>query len=576
MIQASAMEAVCQVGLLGGFTVEVSGRRIPDDAWRHRRGADLVKVLALAPGHRLHREQVMQVLWPDFPAEAAGANLRKATYFARRALGGESAIGVQGGMISLWPGDELVVDVEEFERTAPGDPEAAIALYGGDLLPGDRYADWTEPHRERLRRRFLDLLRSAEDWERVLEFDHADEEAHRALMRAHLEAGRRQAAIRQFERLRQTLRTDLGVGSQPETVALFERALDAGVEPLTPRERAQALIARGLVHWNLWELDDAERIARQARAFALEHGLGRELGEASTLLGLAALARRSWREVFRAEFLDVVEKAPEHARFVLDGHLCMAVGSLYAWDGEATARLARELLAVAERAGTAHGQALMRLLIGGMDLFAGRIEDAEALLSEALALYRSVGSGSGEALSLLWLAEAALAGDRRGEAAGLLARARPLADASDLAAHLQVRVFAGMVRSAVGVEEQLDLVAEAERALVRSQVCGPCSIGYRVASAIACAESGEIGRARRCLGEAERLAGLWRGGPWLAATWEARAHLRRAEGDSERANALLQEAHNLFAESGRPLDASRCLATVTGVGLSGPGRAGRR
>jgi hypothetical protein len=120
-----------------------------------------------------------------------------------------------------------------------------------------------------------------------------------------------------------------------------------------------------------------------------------------------------------------------------------------------------------------------------------------------------------------------------------------------------------MVRSAEGIDEQLALVEEAERTLVRPEVCGPCSIGFCVASAIACARCGEIGKARKCLNEAERLAGLWRGGPWLAATWEARAHLRLAEGDPGQAAALMREAANLFKESGRPLDASRCAAGLT-------------
>jgi DNA-binding SARP family transcriptional activator len=40
----------------------------------------------LSPGHRLHREQVMDVLWPELDPAAAAANLRKAVHEARRVL----------------------------------------------------------------------------------------------------------------------------------------------------------------------------------------------------------------------------------------------------------------------------------------------------------------------------------------------------------------------------------------------------------------------------------------------------------------------------------------------------------
>jgi hypothetical protein len=74
-------------------------------------------------------------------------------------------------------------------------PDAAD-LYGGDLLPDDRYESWlAEPHR-RLRQRYLDLLRAGALWERLSDEDPTDEQAARALMRAHLDAGERREAIR--------------------------------------------------------------------------------------------------------------------------------------------------------------------------------------------------------------------------------------------------------------------------------------------------------------------------------------------------------------------------------------------
>ena len=84
--------------LLGGFRVEVDGRPVPAEAWRHRRGADLVKLLALTPGHALHREQVIDALWPDLDPRAGPANLRKAVHFTRRAIGTEHALAAAVGL----------------------------------------------------------------------------------------------------------------------------------------------------------------------------------------------------------------------------------------------------------------------------------------------------------------------------------------------------------------------------------------------------------------------------------------------------------------------------------------------
>src|SRR3712207_4624611 len=60
-----------EVRLLGEFAVLVDSRAVPPDAWPQRRAADLVKVLALAPGHRLARDEVLEALWPQLGADAA-------------------------------------------------------------------------------------------------------------------------------------------------------------------------------------------------------------------------------------------------------------------------------------------------------------------------------------------------------------------------------------------------------------------------------------------------------------------------------------------------------------------------
>src|ERR671937_650000 len=150
------MAKACFIRLQGGFRVEVDGRPVPPDAWRRRKGADLVKLLALAPRHRLHREQVMESLWPERESEPGTANLRKAIHYARRALGDVAAIRLEGDMLVLWPTGDLQVDIEVAEATAANalatgrDLEAAADLFTGELLPEDRYAPWAEAARERL------------------------------------------------------------------------------------------------------------------------------------------------------------------------------------------------------------------------------------------------------------------------------------------------------------------------------------------------------------------------------------------------------------------------------------------
>jgi DNA-binding SARP family transcriptional activator len=107
---------------------------VADQLWPRSRAKAVVKLLALSPDHRLHREQLMELLWPGLASAAAGANLRKAVHFARRALGPEHlqlrerVLGIEA--IDLW------IDVDAFTAAAAsGLVDEAIDLYGGELLP---------------------------------------------------------------------------------------------------------------------------------------------------------------------------------------------------------------------------------------------------------------------------------------------------------------------------------------------------------------------------------------------------------------------------------------------------------
>jgi DNA-binding SARP family transcriptional activator len=244
-----------RIGLFGGFRVEVGGRSIPEEAWRQRKPAALVKLLALAPRHRLHREQVMDALWPELAPAPAGANLRKALHYARRlavSSTGEPLIESAGELVAL-PADRLSVDVDEFRSAADrarrsGGLDAyaeAIELHRDGLLPGDRYEDWAIGPREELLLEYLSLL---EEEAALLESrgdvagatravsllitaDPLQEAAHVRLMRLLALAGRRADAMRQYEHLRDAIGGEPG----PEAQRLYEevRARQTGEPELT-------------------------------------------------------------------------------------------------------------------------------------------------------------------------------------------------------------------------------------------------------------------------------------------------------------------------------------------------------
>ena len=113
------MSRNAEITLLGTFDVVLDGSRVAADAWPRRQAASLVKVLALSPGRQRHREQVIDVLWPDFSVVEVAPRLHKAAHYARAAMGGDRrAVVLRGETVALLPDAEVVVDVDVFEARA--------------------------------------------------------------------------------------------------------------------------------------------------------------------------------------------------------------------------------------------------------------------------------------------------------------------------------------------------------------------------------------------------------------------------------------------------------------------------
>ena len=223
-----------QVRLLGGFTVVVNGAPKPTGRWTRRQAAALVKRLALSPGGRLHRDRVVDALWPDATLDVALPRLHKAAHYARRDLGDRDAVVLRDEVVALFPYATLEVDAITFEAAAdaalaakPVSPEACanVLKLAGELLPENLAEWWLEEPRERLRLRAAELLRGARRWTDLLRVDPANEEAHVELLREAVVSGDRTNAFRRYARMEQVLGTEFGISPGREAIALRQRLL---------------------------------------------------------------------------------------------------------------------------------------------------------------------------------------------------------------------------------------------------------------------------------------------------------------------------------------------------------------
>lgn len=250
-----------QAWLLGGFRVLVGDRTVEEDEWRLRKAASLVKLLALAPGHRLHREQILEGLWPGLRPEAATNNLRHALHVARGVLDPTSGVASrllrrQNEHLALFPDGTVWTDVGAFEDAAaaarrardPAAYRAALGLYAGDLLPGDPYEDWAEGRRMDLWGLCLSLLSelaalheergdygpAIEALQKATSMEPTREEAHAGLMRLYAITGRRGEALGQYERLAQALSREFAAEPSPASRRLREEISAGQVPPTRP------------------------------------------------------------------------------------------------------------------------------------------------------------------------------------------------------------------------------------------------------------------------------------------------------------------------------------------------------
>jgi len=210
------------------------------------------------------RHALVALFWGDIPEADAKTQLRVALSNLRKLVGDH--LSIERETVAFDAAQRYALDVEELERqiadsklqlaqqnspSALRHLQAAARVYRGDLLAGMRVRDapefdeWLLVQRERFRSLALDGLwtlfeleraRGSADGardalQRAIELEPWREEAHRELMLLLARAGKRSAALQQYETCRVVLARELGVEPASETTHLYERIRAAGNAP---------------------------------------------------------------------------------------------------------------------------------------------------------------------------------------------------------------------------------------------------------------------------------------------------------------------------------------------------------
>ena len=272
--------------LLGPPRVERDGKLIEVN---RRKALALVAYLAVT-GQSHSRDSLVNLLWPEYDSSRGRAALRRTLFTLRSALGGDQ-IEVEGDQLGLrtqsdaTSGATLWTDIAQFREHLAACPTHrhadsevcascakpltdAVSLVDGDFMSGFslkdsfNFDDWQRFEAERLHRELDGALERLVRWHSSqrefepavgyarhrLAIDPLNEGAHRQLMRLHAWAGRRSAALRQYQECMAILKDQLDLPPQATTTALYEVIQEGRAPPLPdgPREGQSPILCETL------------------------------------------------------------------------------------------------------------------------------------------------------------------------------------------------------------------------------------------------------------------------------------------------------------------------------------------
>jgi DNA-binding SARP family transcriptional activator len=248
-----------EVRCLGRFEARSAFGKI--ERWPSVKAKSIFQYLLVRSHEPTVKEALMEALWPEGSAQAAGNSLKAAVHSLRSILS-ELVTGAENPQLIIFsqggyrinPEIDLWIDVEEFEKCCVAgrrlekehkiaeallEFEHAAILYRGDYLEDEPYEEWTLLRREALKDSYLLVLSKLAacclktgDYEncihysqKILAKDPCREDAYRNLIFCFIKLGQRNRALRWYDICCRTIKAELDAVPEKETADLFQKLL---------------------------------------------------------------------------------------------------------------------------------------------------------------------------------------------------------------------------------------------------------------------------------------------------------------------------------------------------------------
>lgn len=252
---STAIQQPLRIYTLGQFDLVVNGSGLDVESWKRKQAVVLLKILVVQVGRPVHRERLIEWLWPEVDVESGWKRLKVIVSFLRdklRSAGAPEDVIETVGKTYLLRQDAVRIDSIVFETLVSASarlmteglyPEAqsrfeeAASLYRGEYLEDMLYVDWCAEERGRLCEIYLELLagmvrcyavqnqfaEAVQVCRTALVTDPCRESFLRAQLEYLVKLGRADWAEKEFTRWRHVLQEDYGLQPTAETLQTYQR-----------------------------------------------------------------------------------------------------------------------------------------------------------------------------------------------------------------------------------------------------------------------------------------------------------------------------------------------------------------